>query len=85
MTVRQAPDGLAAEVEDNGLGFAVSEQGKPLRGRGLGLLGMRERAAGVGGSLVIDSSPGHGTRIHLRIPLAQAEDPGSPVRQEVTA
>jgi signal transduction histidine kinase len=37
--------------------------------RGLGLLGIRERVAIARGSLVIDSAPGQGTRIAVRIPL----------------
>ena len=38
------------------------------RERGLGLFGMQERLALVRGQLVIDSSPGRGTRIHARVP-----------------
>jgi PAS domain S-box-containing protein len=36
---------------------------------GLGLISMRERARLIGGSLSIDSKPGHGTSIHVRAPL----------------
>ena len=67
--VRQVPDALLAEVEDNGKGFPCDPQGMPSRNNGLGLLGIRERAAIAGGTLVIDSEPGRGTRIALRIPL----------------
>ena len=42
------------------------------RERGLGLFGMQERLALVGGQLVIDSSPGLGTRIHARVPARPA-------------
>ena len=65
VVVRQLPDYLLAEIEDNGCGFVAGE-----RRNGLGLLGIRERAAAAGGSLVIDTAPGRGTRIALRIPLA---------------
>lgn len=55
-------------VEDNGSGF------DPDRGPGhtarLGLLGMRERAKLVGGSLTIESQPGAGTTVYLRVPVA---------------
>jgi signal transduction histidine kinase len=68
--VRQFPEALVAEIEDDGIGFQVSDRQRPERSMGLGLLGMRERAGNAGGSLVVDSSPGHGTRIALRIPLA---------------
>ncbi len=37
---------------------------------GFGLVGMRERASLVGGSLCIDTQPGHGTLITLNVPLA---------------
>jgi signal transduction histidine kinase len=68
--VRQLPDELVAEVEDNGRGFPCDPQGMPARTTGLGLLGIRERAAIAGGTLAIDSTPGRGTRITLRIPLS---------------
>jgi len=68
--VRQYPDRLVAEIEDNGCGFAMKDQGGTSRSTGLGLLGIRERAAIAGGSLTIDSAPGRGTRIVLVIPVA---------------
>jgi len=68
VTVRQLDECLVAEVEDDGCGFAATAQ----RSTGFGLLGMRERSANAGGSLVVDSAPGQGTRIALRIPLARA-------------
>jgi signal transduction histidine kinase len=40
------------------------------RERGLGLFGMQERLALVGGQLVIDSAVGRGTQVHARVPLA---------------
>jgi signal transduction histidine kinase len=70
VAVRQFPEALVAEIEDDGVGFQMNDQHKPLRSMGLGLLGMRERAGIAGGSLIIDSAPSHGTRIALRIPLA---------------
>ena len=68
VVVRQLSDYLLAEIEDNGCGFVAGE-----RGNGLGLLGIRERAANAGGTLVIDSAPGRGARIALRIPLQPVE------------
>jgi signal transduction histidine kinase len=67
--VRQLADCLTAEIEDDGHGFVPGEPGAVPRRRGLGLLGMRERASIAGGSLVIDSAPGRGARICLNIPL----------------
>lgn len=53
-------------VEDNGVGFDTDEAVGANR---LGLLGMRERAALVGGTLDVESSPGAGTTVLARIPL----------------
>lgn len=58
-------------VEDRGRGFDV-EQIMPAAARHghFGLLGMRERAALVGGTLHIESEPGHGTTVYVRVPLS---------------
>ncbi len=56
-------------IEDDGRGF---ESEKTLnRRKGLGLIGMRERAALVGGNLQIESSKGKGTTIFVRVPFIQ--------------
>lgn len=58
-------------VEDDGRGYVVAEviDGD---GRGLGLLGMQERASYVGGRVDITSAPGHGTRITAAVPAARS-------------
>lgn len=43
----------------------------------LGLLGMKERMALVGGTLAIESSPGHGTTVFMRVPLSAPEKPAA--------
>ncbi|CAA9581054.1 MAG: hypothetical protein AVDCRST_MAG88-3335 [uncultured Thermomicrobiales bacterium] len=72
-------DGVAvtATVADNGRGFepAAAMQVAP-GGQGLGLLGMRERLALVGGTLEIDARPGGGTRVRATVPLPDAEREG---------
>jgi two-component system sensor histidine kinase UhpB len=55
---------VAISVEDDGRGFDV---GAALSGEALGLFEMRERAVAAGGRLLIDSSPGRGTRIRAMI------------------
>jgi signal transduction histidine kinase len=56
-------------VRDDGRGFEVPGTIERAARRGsLGLLGMRERVQILGGKLQIDSSPGHGTRIHVTVP-----------------
>jgi NarL family two-component system sensor histidine kinase LiaS len=59
-----APDQVTLVIRDDGVGFDPSEVGQIE----LGLRSMRERAAAVGGSLVISSTPGKGTLITTRLP-----------------
>lgn len=64
------------DVEDDGEGFDVVSLFKKTiyareNNRGLGLLGMKERASLIGGNLEIYSMTGCGTRISLRVPLAK--------------
>ena len=55
-------------VEDDGVGF---EQGESASGRGgFGLVGMQERATLVGAGLEIESTPGKGTTVLVRMPVA---------------
>ena len=61
---------VVAMVEDNGKGFDVASTLQSYASRGsLGLLQMRESARLIGAELSLDSSPGQGTRVRLRIPL----------------
>ncbi|MGI8409491.1 MAG: PAS domain S-box protein [Pyrinomonadaceae bacterium] len=57
-------------LEDNGIGFNPEVQINKVTksGKGLGLIGMRERSSLVGGSLEIESSRGKGTTIFARVP-----------------
>ena len=57
-------------VEDDGRGFDVSRgpDGRELGMQHLGLIGVRERLALVGGSLEVESSAQDGTTIYVRIP-----------------
>lgn len=66
ITVRLAhePDQVRLEVQDDGQGF---DPAGDFPGH-LGLRSMQERARDIGGTLDIESSPGAGTRITLRIP-----------------
>jgi signal transduction histidine kinase len=60
---------LEIEIEDDGRGFdPAGVEGPGPSGRGLGLMGLRERVALLGGTVQIDSSPGRGTRVVLRVP-----------------
>jgi PAS domain S-box-containing protein len=57
---------LLLSVEDDGAGFDPERLSES---KGLGVVGMRERASLIGGALSIGSRPGGGTRIDLRVPL----------------
>jgi PAS domain S-box-containing protein len=74
-------DHVLAVVEDNGRGFDVEAPAEaPAKGRNLGLLGMRERAALLGGTLNVESAHGAGTTVFVRIPVAADGDEGGGAR-----
>jgi signal transduction histidine kinase len=59
---------VSCSIEDDGTGFDIKRvQSDRTRG-GLGLIGMKERLNGIGGTLAIDSTPGGGTKISIRLP-----------------
>jgi signal transduction histidine kinase len=63
---------LRLEVADNGVGIPNSD----LNGRkSLGLLGMQERALLFGGEVGITGTPGHGTRVSVKIPIRRSGSP----------
>jgi len=72
--LEQRANQLLLIVEDNGAGFdlqAVLQADE----KGLGLIGMRERAALVAGTIEIESQPNSGTTIVVKIPVPkQAEE-----------
>lgn len=57
---------LLLKIEDKGRGFDTTNQSIS---SSVGIEGMRERIRLLGGSLTINSAPGHGTRLVLEIPL----------------
>jgi len=74
--LQRRSDHVSLIVEDDGQGFdapgmlqAPADQGK------LGLLGIQERATLAGGSAQIESSPGAGTTMLVRLPLAYEPEP----------
>ena len=67
---------IRAILEDDGAGFDVEETlDRPEKARRLGLRGMKERLALLGGELQIESSPGSGTTFFARLPHPTATPP----------
>jgi PAS domain S-box-containing protein len=65
LRVRKSDSNIEIEVSDDGVGFEPS-----LVREGFGLVGMRERAALLGGALRIESTRGSGTKVWAEIPLS---------------
>jgi PAS domain S-box-containing protein len=61
-------------VEDDGVGFNPEKEASADGDKGMGLIGMRERAALVGGNLQIESKPKGGTTIFARMPVQFLEE-----------
>jgi signal transduction histidine kinase len=73
ISLRADDEWLTLEVVDNGVGFDP----RAARGaRHLGLVNLRGRTAAMGGTLLIESEPGAGTRIIVRLPLARRASDG---------
>jgi signal transduction histidine kinase len=63
-------DSVSLDIEDDGVGFEVGNALKSTEdGRGLGVLGMKERAHLLDGWVQICSAPGCGTRVSLKVPM----------------
>jgi len=60
---------LCCSIRDDGAGFDTRQVQETPQRKGLGLIAMQERVTAIGGTLQIDSDPGHGTILSIRIPL----------------
>jgi len=71
--LRHAHDRLRCTIRDDGVGFAANRlrRGAKGVGRGLGLLGVRERLDALGGRVQIRSTPGAGTELSVVVPLGR--------------
>ena len=65
MVLSVAPREVRIEVADDGVGFDPASVRE-----GVGLSGVRERVAALGGSLELESAPGRGTSVRVCIPYA---------------
>jgi PAS domain S-box-containing protein len=74
--LERRPGSVGVIVEDDGTGFdvaAVAATGE--RTRRIGLVGMRERVELLGGTLELESAPGSGTTLFIRLPTHDAGPP----------
>lgn len=87
--VAYLPERLLLSIHDNGKGFVPQDTFAPVHDPqgGLGLVGMRERAALIGATLTISSSVGNGCHVELMLPMAathsfEEASPAAPVLHE---
>lgn len=71
LTLRVEDAAVLAEVEDDGRGFRADRVAE--QGGGLGLIGMQERAVMIGARVMVDSTPGEGTRVRVQLPTTAVE------------
>jgi signal transduction histidine kinase len=67
-----ARDEVTLRVSDNGHGYDQQQPGRGSQQGHWGILGMRERARNLGAVLMVNSAPGHGTRVEVRVPALLA-------------
>ena len=78
-------EAVILKIQDDGEGFdpKTLKPGKKIR-HGLGLTNMRERALSLGGTYEIESAPGSGTVIRVRVPLTVTQRGASSKRERVS-
>jgi PAS domain S-box-containing protein len=69
VTISQKKGGVVLSIVDDGTGF---DPDLAAGSGGLGLVGMEERARLVNGNLTIAAQPGRGTKVTLKVPMAEA-------------
>ncbi len=74
VVLRSRDSSLVTIVEDNGKGFDVNRLMNTPQVNKLGLFGMHERAALVGGTLTIESNPDIGTTVFFEVPVPSSQE-----------
>jgi signal transduction histidine kinase len=87
VTLSYMDDEVVLDVRDDGRGFEPHRAtGAPEPSAGFGLVAMRQRIEGVGGTLHVESEPGEGTAISARVPAGpRPADPGPPAAEDTPA
>ncbi len=80
VTLSYFPDEVTLDVADDGRGFDPAAHAPGPAG-GLGLIGIHERAAALGGSVAVESAPGEGTMIGVSLPAPSSAP--EPVRERM--
>lgn len=71
VSIERTPAAVVLEVVDDGAGFSLDA---PRKTSSLGLMGLRERAKLLQGTVEIDTAPGRGARIRVSIPVPETGD-----------
>lgn len=80
VTLAYSPTDVTLEIIDDGVGFdEAAVERAPLGGSGFGLRAIRERLVELGGQLEVESAPGEGAALFVRIPTATSPAAPSPV------
>jgi two-component system, NarL family, sensor histidine kinase UhpB len=78
VSLERRDDDIVLVIEDDGRGFDASGGARHAPQK-IGLLGMRERASLIGGALQVESAPGKGTTVYVRVseppPAPETNDP----------
>lgn len=73
VTLTYQPTAVRLDIADDGTGFDPSQR----RGRGFGLSSMRSRMQQLGGTLVVESTPGEGVVVNACVPLDRVDAGGT--------
>jgi two-component system sensor histidine kinase DegS len=69
VNVQKKNDNITVSVQDNGSGFNYNPKLLKMKQYGFGLLSIYERIENIGGTLQIDTAPGKGTKVVLKVPV----------------
>lgn len=73
VTLEFASDHLVLDVQDDGVGFPVKRSSEYAEENRLGIVGMEQRILAMSGTIVLQSSPGRGTRLRATLPYKASD------------